>query len=205
MSTQGRPGRRATGCSLGAVSSIVSTSAELTWDEFLALPYETRNAALVDGKIVVNPPNAQHELVVQNLVITFRAWVRAAPDHGDVSTQQPVRVDDRRGYQPDFMWFAPERCAPAGEPPAFTGLPDLVVEVLSPSTRSFDLIRKRGDYDAVGVAEVWFVDPVERRVLVCARPAPAEPYVDREVGIGDTLTSPLLDGLSVAVDELFRR
>lgn len=187
------------------MSSIVSTSAELTWDEFLALPYETRNAALVDGKIVVNPPNAQHELIVRNLSYAFTTWLRAVAGRGEVSTQQPVRIHGTRGYQPDFMWYPPERCAPPGEPAAFTGLPALVVEVLSPSTRTFDLIRKRGDYETVGVTEVWFVDPVNSRVLMCARVASDQPYVDREVGIGDTLTSPLLDGFSVAVDELFRR
>jgi len=187
------------------VSSIVSTPPALTWDEFLALPYETRNAALVDGKIVVNPPNAQHELIVQNLSYAFTTWLRAAAGRGEVSTQQPVRIHDRRGYQPDLMWYPPERCAPAGAPPEFTGLPGLVVEVLSPSTRSFDLIRKRGDYEHVGVAEVWFVDPTDRHVLVCARPAAGEPYADREVGPRDALTSPLLDGFTIVVDELFHR
>jgi Uma2 family endonuclease len=187
------------------VSSIVSTPAELTWDEFLALPYETRNAALVDGKIIVNPPNAVHELIVRNLSVAFTMWLRAGAGRGEVSTQQPVRIHDRRGYQPDLMWYPPERCAPAGEPPALTGLPGLVIEVLSSSTRSFDLIRKRGDYENVGLAEVWFVDPTDRRVLVCARPTPDEPFADREAGPGDALTSPLLDGFTLPVDELFRR
>lgn len=187
------------------MSSIVSYPSPLTWDEFLALPFETRNAALVDGEVVVNPPNAQHELIVRNLVVAFTHWQRAEPGRGEVSTQQPVKINDRRGYQPDVMWYPPDLCAPPNEPASFSGPPALVIEILSPSTRSFDLIRKRGDYDQVGIAEVWFVDPRDPRVLLCQRPSPGAPYTDRELAPGDTLTSPLLDGFAVPVDELFRR
>jgi Uma2 family endonuclease len=187
------------------VSSIASHPSNLTWDEFLAVPYELRNAALIDGQVVVNPPDAQHELVVRNLVIVFRQWLRATTDRGDVSTQQPVKINDRRGYQPDFSWYPPERCAPRDQPAAFSGPPSLVVEVLSPSTRSFDLIRKRGDYERIGMGEVWFVDPKARRVLVCQRPETGAPFGDTELGPGDTVTSPLLDGFKVPVEDLFER
>jgi Uma2 family endonuclease len=197
-------GRPRHGGSLGPVSSIVSHPTPLTWDEFLALPYETRNAALIDGEVVVNPPNAQHEAIVRTLIVAFSDWERSGAGTGQVSTQQPVKVNDRRGYQPDFMWYPVERCAPAGEPPKFSGPPELVVEVLSPSTRTFDLIRKRGDYEQIGITEVWFVDPGDERVLVCARPAPGSGYVDHEPGPGDTLTSALLDRFALPVDELFR-
>src|SRR5690606_16454063 len=152
----------------------------MTWDEFLALPHEARNAALIDGEVVVNPPNPQHELVVRNLNVVFTAWLRAGAGRGENSTQQPVKINDHRGYQPDFMWYPPERCSPPDEPLAFSGPPALVVEVLSPSTRSFDLIRKRGDYEHAGIGEVWFVDPRDQRVLVCQRAEDGGCFADRE-------------------------
>lgn len=176
---------------------------DLTWDEFLALPYETRNAALIDGKVVVNSPNALHELIVRNLSFVFTLWLRQQGGIGDVSTQQPVKINDRRGYQPDFAWYPPEHCAPRGEPPSFSGLPELIVEVLSPSTKSFDLIRKRVDYEKVGISEVWFVDPVNQVVLVCQRSTPEGPFVDIARGIDETLTSPRLPGFEVRVSDLF--
>lgn len=186
------------------MSSIVSYPSPLTWDEFLALPFETRNAALIDGEVVVNPPDAQHELIVGSLITAFKEWLRANPGRGQVSTQQAVKIHDHRGYQPDVMWYPADRCSPADRPLTFTGPPALVIEVLSPSTRSFDLLRKRADYDRIGIAEVWFVDQTPR-VVVCQRPAPDAPFVDREVGPGETVTSPRLDGFAVPVDELFRR
>jgi Uma2 family endonuclease len=190
------------------VSAVANLPSDLTWDEFLALPYELRNVALIDGEVVVNPPNAQHELVVQNLVLAFRQWRAQLSGPGEVSTQQPVKVNDRRGYQPDVAWYPPELCAPPGEPAAFSGPPGIVVEIQSPSTRAFDVITKRADYERIGIAEAWFVDPrLDRgpRVMVCERPEPASPYHDRELGPTDTLTSRLLPGFAIPVADLTGR
>jgi Uma2 family endonuclease len=179
---------------------------DLTWDEFLALPFETRNAALIDGKVHVNSPSAMHELVVENLMSALRAYSRVEPSRGEPSTQQPVRITDRRGYQPDVMWYPGVQCAPAGEPPSFTGLPGIVAEVFSPSTRRFDAIRKRRDYEDVGIGEVWFCDPVETAVLVLRRSAADAGYdVTLELDADANLTSPLLPSFEVRVGSLFTR
>jgi Uma2 family endonuclease len=179
----------------------------LSWDEFLALPDELRNASLVDGEVIVNPPNAQHELVVYNLRSAFTAWTRAGSDRGQSSTQQPVKIGDQRGYQPDVSWFPEEHCTPDGQDLRFTGLPGIVVEILSPSTRAFDFIRKRHDYEVVGIPEVWFIEPSFDRysVIVCQRPKDEGPFVDVELSIDDHITSPLLDGFDLPVADLFRR
>jgi Uma2 family endonuclease len=187
------------------MTSLMEEQRGLTWDEYLALPYETRNAALIDGEVVVDAPNAQHEFVVFRLHVQLEQWASAGRDRGEVSTQQPVKVNDRRGYQPDILWFPQRYCAPPGEARSFSGPPSLVAEVLSPSTRRFDLIRKRGDYEHLGIAEVWFVDPEPGQygILACQRLEPDAPFVDAEVKSGDVLTSPLLDGFELHVARVF--
>jgi Uma2 family endonuclease len=190
------------------VSAVANLPSNLTWDEFLALPYELRNVALIDGKVVLNPPNAQHELVVRKLVVAFTRWTDEQSGRGEVSTQQPVKINDRRGYQPDVAWYPQEMCAPPDEPAAFSGPPHIVIEIHSPSTRTFDLITKRADYEQIGIAEGWFVDPrLDRgpRVMVCARPEPGGPYRDHQLGPTDTLTSRLLPGFAIPVADLTRR
>jgi Uma2 family endonuclease len=188
-----------------AAKDLAKGAHDLTWDEFLALPDETRNASLIDGRVIVNPPNAQHERVVGNLWVLLKTWLRQEPGRGEVSTQQPVKVNDRRGYQPDFGWYPEERCASPGEPASFTGLPGLVVEVLTPSTRRLDPLRKRIDYERVGVGEVWFVEAQDREILVCQRSEPSEPFTQLELGEDDKLTSPMLPGFEIKVAELFDR
>jgi Uma2 family endonuclease len=176
----------------------------LTWDEFLGLPYETRNTDLIDGKMIVNSPNAQHERIVGNLLVALKLWQRALPDRlGEPTTQQPVKVTDRHGYQPDMSWFPVEQCESAGQRAGFSGLPAIVVEVLSPSTRRIDLVRKRGDYEALCIPEFWIIDPETEVMLIARRPAPTGGYTDHVLEMLDTITSPLLPGFRLPLSELF--
>jgi Uma2 family endonuclease len=176
----------------------------LTWDEFLGLPYETRNTDLIDGKMIVNSPNAQHERIVGNLLFALKLWQRDLPERlGGATTQQPVKVGERQGYQPDMSWFPVEQCAPAGQRASFSGLPTIVVEVLSPSTRRIDLVRKRGDYEALGIPEFWIIDPDTEVMLIARRSAPTGGYIDLVLESPDVITSPLLPGFQLAVSELF--
>lgn len=68
---------------------------------------------------------------------------------------------------------------------------------------SVDLIRKRKDYDDVGIDEVWFVDGRKRHVLVCGRPEAGHGFKDIELDEGSTLASPLLPGFEAPVSSLF--
>jgi Uma2 family endonuclease len=161
----------------------------MTWEGFLALPYVT------------------HELVVANLLVTFVDWMRDGDHRGDVCTQQPVKIDDHRGYQFDFAWYPPEHCTPSDEGRGFTGPPALIVEIRTRQGRVLDLVRKRHDYEQVGIGEVWFVDGSRGNhcVLAYQRPAPGQRFVAVEAGVDDHLTSPLLEGFAVRVGQLFER
>ncbi|CAN5893994.1 hypothetical protein BH23ACT10_BH23ACT10_06530 [soil metagenome] len=97
---------------------------------------------------------------------------------------------------------------PLHQPPAFDQAPDLVVEVLSPSTRSFDAIRKCRDYAAIGVAELWLIDPdgPEATILRVSDAVP-NVFVDAQADIGpdDLLSSPQLPGFTVRLGDLTER
>jgi Uma2 family endonuclease len=183
----------------------VTTVALLTWDEFLDLPYETRNTDLIDGKLVVNSPNFDHELVVQNLYAALRAWRAAIGSWpGTAITQQPVKVNERRGYQPDLALYRAEQVTTDERGKrVVSGVPCIVVEVFSPSTRRFDLLRKRADYERLGAAEVWFIDPDERNVLIERRDAPGGPFRTYELEPDGLLTTAELPGFAIAVAALF--
>jgi Uma2 family endonuclease len=179
----------------------------LTWAEFVALPYETRNTDLIDGKLVVNSPNATHELVVQNVIAAIRRWrAEQAAVPGSATTQQLVKVNDRRGYQPDVSWYPESQCSRGERGIAFTGQPSIVIEVLSPSTRGVDLIRKRGDYERLGIKEYWVFDPVHASALILWRESIDEPFRhedDDEFGPGEIMRSYELAGFETPVGELF--
>ncbi|MFL6231834.1 MAG: Uma2 family endonuclease [Thermoanaerobaculia bacterium] len=105
--------------------------------------------------------------------------------------------------QPDLVFIR------AGEEPEdqdqnFQGVPGLVVEVLSPSTRRYDLGTKLGVYQEAGIPEVWFADPVAAAIRVHGLSEDRKRYVElSRGGRGEWVTSRVLPGLRVAVSEIF--
>lgn len=184
--------------------------ASLSWEEFLDLPADAlRHAELIDGRVVVNAPTPLHRLMAFRLRSAIDDWAHDSPGRGEVTEDEPVQVAARRGYQPDVAWFPAERCAPPGEPPSYTSPPGLIAEVLSPTTRGLDTIKKRRDYARVRVGELWLLDPEPCEALLLRRspglPDTAEYDVVVEVAADQELTSPLLPGFAIGLGDLRRR
>ena len=182
----------------------------LTWQQFLDLDYETRNTDLIDGRMYVNSPGPVHELVLRRLLLFFERWIEAVDagtPTGEMCTQQPIGIAVNRGYMPDLAWWPESRCSYADGLLAFEGLPSIVLEVLSPSTRAFDLVRKRNDYERIGIAEFWVIDPKSRTAILHRRSEPASTTYDEvtEINAEGDISSPLLPGFTAPIAALFRR
>lgn len=112
-----------------------------------------------------------------------------------------VKLSEDTVYQPDLMVVLQEHQDRLRET-HIEGAPDLIVEILSPSTARMDLWEKRLDYEAAGVQEYWVVDPDSRTVELYAREGGRLIPVDRARGTG-VLRSRLLPHLVVDVERLF--
>lgn len=183
----------------------------LTWEEFLPLldQDEYKNAELIDGQVIVNTPNWMHQRIVKNLLFAIELWTRAERGRGEVTLAPRVRITHNRGYLPDVAWYREDRCVLSGRENVPEGPPDLAVEVLSPSTRSFDLVRKRADYARVGVGELWLIDPDGPAAFVVRRPSEAVTPTDfvlaADLDADGELASPQLPGLAIRVGDLLTR
>lgn len=175
----------------------------LTWQEFLDHPTEFKQATLINGELFVNAAAPLHQHIVKRLLVALDLWITAGDGRGEVVLEPPVQITYDRGYMPDIAWWPHERCAPVGQPPAFDGPPDLVVEVLSPSTRRIDQIRKRNDYPRIGIGELWLIDPDGPAALIIRTAAAGEQVID--VDAEDDLSSPLLDGFALRLGDLTAR
>ena len=138
-----------------------------TIDDYYALP-EERRVELIDGVIYdMTAPAKDHQMILGDLYILFR---ECADEHGMPCEVYLAPTDvrlDRDRYtmvQPDLLVI----CDIEGQDDErrIEGAPDLVVEILSPSTRSKDQVLKLYKYQHAGVREYWIVDPRYRKVTV---------------------------------------
>ena len=112
-----------------------------------------------------------------------------------------VVLSDVDVVQPDLLFVSNERdhiITPAN----IQGAPDLVVEILSPSTAERDRTFKRTLYSKHGVNEYWMVDTTEKDITVLLLGESGYEVVDT-YGEGATLTSPTLQGFALNIGDLF--
>jgi Uma2 family endonuclease len=136
----------------------VAVASGLTVEDVWAIPDDGMRRELIDGELFVSPsPKLSHQHVLGNV---YRAVVEAAGGRRVYFAPLDVVMGTRTVVQPDLVAFSTEDSAdldPDG-PHAAHPVPELVIEVSSPSTWRVDVVRKRRLYERMGVAEYWFVD-----------------------------------------------
>lgn len=156
-------------------------------------------AELIDGDAVVMPPSGGHAASVQGeLFFALRDWQKRTGETGLLLQDVFVALPGGQYLAPDIAWWMAERRPPISAG-AIEGVPDLVVEILSPATRANDLGVKRDVYLDAGVREIWLVDP-EARTVTRVRAGVG----DETLGGDETLASALLQGFALDVVAAFR-
>ena len=138
---------------------------QYTIDDYYALP-EDRRAELIDGVIFdMSAPAVSHQTIALEIALQLSECAKA---HGNCHVLiSPVDVqldcDNRTMVQPDVVIL----CDPSKNiDRCIYGAPDLVMEVLSPSTRKKDMVLKLHKYEHAGCREYWIIDPKNERVTV---------------------------------------
>lgn len=186
--------------------TAVPVADSMTAEDFLALPEPpgVQRRELVEGELVVNEPRPLHQGVLKDLVFALEAWIRAHPTLGEVTLPLDVRLDERNVYAPDVLFYSGDR-GPGRSEAVPSPLPDLAVEIRSPSTWRYDIGAKKSAYERHGLAELWLVDTAAEEVLVFRRSrSDAQSFdISVELGRAEGLTSPLLPGFALRLGELF--
>lgn len=135
---------------------------EFTYADYLRWP-ETERWQLLDGHAhAMAPPSLNHQRVVSDLISQLFQQLRGKPCEA-LAAPLGVRLPERgiadaftrTVFEPDIVVV----CDPAKiDARGVRGAPDFIIEVLSPSTASFDLNEKRQCYDEAGVRDLWLID-----------------------------------------------
>jgi Uma2 family endonuclease len=167
------------------------------WDA----PDNDKRYEVIDGELYVSPPPIwQHQFQLNRLNKRVINWV---DDHDlgfVVTAPTGVILDGENGLQPDLLFIAKAR-AHIITRQGVEGPPDLVVEVLSPSTESRDRGLKLHRYAASGVPHYWILDTdgprIEERVLG----EDGYPLLGT-FGPGEVFRPTLFPGLEIPLDEI---
>lgn len=132
---------------------------KLTLEDYCRLP-DDQDYEIIEGVLHVSPrARARHQRAAMRISALL---VNQAEDKGlgVVVPDADLIVDERSTYvSPDIMFFVTGRFAAVDPDEFIRVIPDLVVEVLSPSTRDYDQFEKRDLYARLGVKHYWIADP----------------------------------------------
>ena len=175
---------------------------KFTYVDYLNAP-EDKRYELLDGDLVMTPaPAGIHQRA--SILLGWRL-VQFVTENGVGRVYQApfdVVLSDYDVVQPDLLFVSNGR-AHIVTADNVRGAPDVVVEILSPSTAERDRTFKRSLYARHGVSEYWIVDTAARNVSVLLLREGGF-GVAGMYGEGETLTSPTLPGFALNVDEMFR-
>lgn len=139
---------------------------QYTVEDYLRLPEEER-VELIDGVIYdMAAPTDKHQIIGNEIYAGFRDYIRKNKGKC-ITITAPLDVqldcDNKTMVQPDVVIVCDRNKFKEGR---IFGAPDLIVEVLSESTKKKDITIKGAKYSAAGVREYWLVDPKKKRVHV---------------------------------------
>jgi len=185
--------------------NAMQVAQRMTADEYIAWEQpEWPRTWLVDGEVVVNQPTLKHQVLHGRLFRALDGWIQGGSGRGLVVSPLDVRLDDRNVYAPDLLCYRAAR-TPAITDKAPYPIPDLAIEIRSPSTWRYDVGTKKSVYEREGLPELWLVDGDASVLLVFRRATPKSPRFDVALELDRTasLTSPLLPGFAHDVGALF--
>ena len=183
-------------------STATKMTTKMTYAQYCLLPEDRNRYELIDGELFVTPaPTPKHQEIVGALFLRLSAYVQQSSFGRVYIAPVDVLLDQYTVIQPDVLFIRRERLGIIKEG-AIEAAPDLVVEVLSPSSFYKDLRRKMAAYAQFGVHEYWIVDPETETIELYQR-AGEVLQLARKFSSNETLQSPLLEGFQLPVSSIF--
>ena len=176
----------------------------LTVEDYRATP-EGKRYQLIEGELYAMSPSPRyfHQAIIWNFSQIFGRYLERHPVGRAFMAPFDVYLSENDVVQPDVFFVANDRMKSVEED-GVHGAPDLVIEVLSPSTAQLDKKQKRRIYARAGVKELWLVDPlllqIQRYDFARDTAKPVQLIEEDE-----TFATPLLPGLTFLAAEIFKR
>jgi Uma2 family endonuclease len=171
-------------------------------DDIWDAPEDGKIYEVIDGELYVTPaPAWRHQCALNKLNWPIAAYVYSRGLGEVVTAPTGVVLGDENGVEPDLLFLSRERLHLISER-GVEGAPDLVVEVLSPSTQARDRGIKLRRYAAAGVPQYWILD-LDAPALEAYRLGEQGYELAGRYGPGAIFRPELFPGLEIPLDDLW--
>lgn len=189
---------------MGIPAAQLHKDIKFTYADYLLYPTNGNQCQLIEGEFYMTPaPKTYHQDISRNLEFILHSHV-AKHDLGKIyDAPTDVVFSDANAVQPDIFFISKKRIHIIKEN-CIKGAPDLIVEILSPKSKTLDLKLKRVLYAKHGVKEYWIVDPGAKKVDVLVLLEKGY-TVSATYKTGQILVSKLFPGLKLRVSDVFKK
>mgnify|MGYP001583726496 FL=1 len=160
---------------------------------------------LIQGEFVmmVPAPNPFHQIISANIFERIRRFVKEKGIGIVLYSPIDIYLGEENACQPDIVFISKEREGIIKEDGIY-GPPDLIVEILSPSTAYYDIKKKFKVYERYGVKEYWIVDPEMKGMEIFLLKPNGEFELSSKRYEAGAVKSIIIDGLEINLKEIFQ-
>jgi len=184
--------------------TLQTHNVKFTYEDYLLFPEDGRRHELIDGEHFMTPaPSTRHQRILRKLVGLLDARLQRTKEGEVFFAPTDVVLSEQDVVEPDLLFVSAAKAALVTEK-NIQGAPDLVVEIISQTSRKTDETVKRKLYERYGVAEYWIVDPELETVDI--HRLTGQRYVraaELSLEADQALETPLLPGLKLKLSDIF--
>lgn len=173
-----------------------------TYEDYLSISKKQR-AELIDGEIyLLSSPTFEHQRIISKLNVLFENFF---DNKGCVPVIAPFDViledkDEKNVVQPDLLVICDKSKI---NDRGYKGVPDLIVEVLSPSTASRDYVEKMNLYMRYGVKEYWIINPKSKTIEIFNLNEDGYYGIPKTFSKDDVVKSEIFDFIEFQISKIF--
>jgi len=174
---------------------------KITYADYLKIEDNNRYEIFNGELLMVPAPSTDHQEISGNIGFLIWSFVKQKGLGKVFNAPVDVVFDDDEVFQPDIIFIKSENQSIIGKN-AIQGVPDLIVEIVSPSSTFYDTIEKKDIYRKYGVKEYWIIFPDEKviEVLSLEKGEYLEFCKSKKEGI---VKSKILEGLEINSKDVF--
>jgi Uma2 family endonuclease len=187
------------------MAQLLHQEVQYTYEDFLLFPEDGKRHELIAGEHFMSPsPRIKHQKISGRLFNKIYNFLEETPLGEVFSAPTDIIFSNIDIVVPDILFVSTKRKAIITEK-NLQGAPDLIIEILSKSTRNTDERLKRNLYEHHGVTEYWIVDPESETIAIYRISDKGYVRSDKlSVEKQDILATPLLPNFAVPLSAIFK-